>query len=406
MPIVQIAPATRKGMKLLISLFGLSETGKTYSALKLACGIEPDPSKRGLLDTEGGERGRAYVDAIPGGYMYGALSAPFTPERYIEALKDFVAAGVTTLVVDSVSHAWFAEGGVLDMVENASEKNDMAKWAKPKRRLGKLTGSWLGCGLHLILCARGKQPLVEEMVDGRKKLVPGPVVPIQEKSLRFDLSIMALMLGDGDFTIAKEYGGKCPGSLRPVFSGSKMDEQMGQKLIAWVGGQDAKSPEQRALDMLALEIADGGLVALKVWWKTRTDVEREYLRLSSDNLSSIAKAGDAERERIALAEKEAASAADLDAPFVGSAMKGGVQLATSTTKAADPLADNDAPDLHPDAVWLIEQIEAAKDVHALDAFLASPAVQAKARTMPADARAPVSIAETAAREGFKRARAA
>ena len=181
MPIVQIAPATRKGMKLLISLFGLSETGKTYSALKLACGIEPDPAKRGLLDTEGGERGRAYVDAIPGGYMYGALTAPFTPERYVEALKDFVAAGVTTLVVDSVSHAWFAEGGVLDMVENAAEKNDMAKWAKPKRRLGKLTGQWLGCGLHLILCARGKQPLIEEIVDGKKKLLPGPIVPIQEK---------------------------------------------------------------------------------------------------------------------------------------------------------------------------------------------------------------------------------
>jgi hypothetical protein len=56
MPIVQIAPATRAGMKLLISLFGMSETGKTYSALKLAAGIEPDPLKRGLLDTEGGER--------------------------------------------------------------------------------------------------------------------------------------------------------------------------------------------------------------------------------------------------------------------------------------------------------------------------------------------------------------
>src|ERR1700733_9392927 len=180
MPIVQIAPVTRQGMKLLISLFGMSETGKTYSALKLACGIEPDPRKRGLLDAEGGERGRAYVDAIAGGYMYGALTAPFTPERYMEALNDFVAAGVTTLVVDSVSHAWFAEGGVLDMVENATERNDLAKWAKPKRRLGKLTRQWLGCGLHLLLCSRGKQPLVEEVVNGKKTYVPGHIIHIQE----------------------------------------------------------------------------------------------------------------------------------------------------------------------------------------------------------------------------------
>ena len=263
MPIVNIAPAKRDGMKLLISLFGLSETGKTYSALKLAAGIEPDPNKRGLLDTEGGERGRAYVDAIDGGYMYGSLTAPFTPERYQEALRDFIEAGVTTLVVDSVSHAWFAAGGVLDMVEQATEKNDLAKWAKPKRRLGKLTGQWLGCGLHLILCARGKQPLIEVVEDGRKKYVPGAIVPIQEKSLRFDMTIMALMLGDGRFTVDRQYGGKCPGTLRPIFAaGEVMDETMGRKLIAWIGGQDLVSPEQRALALKAQEFAEQGMGVL------------------------------------------------------------------------------------------------------------------------------------------------
>lgn len=297
MPIVQIAPATRQGMKLLISLFGLSETGKTLSALKLACGIEPDPSKRGLLDTEGGERGRAYVDLIPGGYMYGSLTAPFTPERYMEALADFVAAGVTTLVVDSVSHAWFGAGGILDMVENANEKNDMAKWAKPKRRLGKLTGQWIGCGLHLILCARGKQPMIEVIEDGRKKYVPGPVIPVQEKSLRYDLTIIAQMLGDGRFSVAREYGGKCPGSLRPIFAaGELMDEQMGRKLISWIGGQDAVTPEQRRLAMQAEEEAGKGAESFRAWWKARAAGDREFLRMQLDNLQSIAVAADKEAQ--------------------------------------------------------------------------------------------------------------
>ena len=296
--IISIAPARRDGMKLLISLFGLSETGKTYSALKLMCGIEPDPAKRGLLDTEGGERGRAYVDAIDGGYLYGALTPPFTPERYQQALRAFVAAGVTTLTVDSASHAWFAEGGILDMVENATEKNDLAKWAKPKRRLGKLTSSWLSCGLHLILCSRAKQPLIETIENGRKTYVPGPIVPIQEKSLRYDMTIMAHMLGDGRFSVAKADGGKCPGALRPIFAANEvMDEDMGRKLIGWIGGQDVRTPHQRELALQAAASADKGSMAFRDWWKTLPPSDRELLKPTLSNYQSIAQAADEEALR-------------------------------------------------------------------------------------------------------------
>lgn len=327
MPIVSIAPVTRRGMKLLISLYGLSETGKTYSALKLMAGIQPDPAKRGLLDTEGGQRGRAYMNAIPGGYMYGALSAPFTPERYMEALGDFVTAGVTILTVDSASHAWFAAGGVLDMVEQATEKNDLAKWAKPKRRLGKLTGQWLGCGIDVILCARGKQPLIEgPVVNGRKTYVPGPIVPIQEKSLRFDMTIMALMLGDGKFTVDREYGGKCPGELRPIFaSGEVMDEQMGRKLMEWIGGNDDVAPEMRRLGLDAKEHAGQGVEAYRKFWTGLTKPQRDHLLPQHDNLKSIAAAADAETARIKSEEAEAATEGDLDAPFGKPALDGGVQ---------------------------------------------------------------------------------
>lgn len=342
MPILNIAPVKRNGMKLLISLFGMSETGKTYSALKLAAGIESDPMKRGLLDTEGGERGRAYVDAIDGGYMYGSLTAPFTPERYAEALSDFVAAGVTTLVVDSVSHAWFAAGGVLDMVENATEKNDLAKWAKPKRRLGKLTNQWLGCGLHLILCSRGKQPLIEgPVVNGRKTYVTGPVVPIQEKSLRFDMTIMAHMLGDGRFSIDKSEGGKCPGSLRPIFDGALMNEDMGRRLIAWIGGQDANSAEARSLALKAKEEAENGLASYQAFFVALSKDQKALLLPQHDNLKSMAAAADAERKRLEDEAKEQATEGDLKDPFAGPALPGGIQ-APATGGADDGWPGGDA----------------------------------------------------------------
>ncbi len=321
MPIIDVQPATnRSGMKLLISLFGLSESGKTYSAVQLMAGIEPDPAKRGLLDSEGGQRGRAYTDVVPGGYLYGAMTPPFTPERYVEALMDFVEAGVTTLVVDSVSHAWFAEGGVLDMVENATEKNDMAKWAKPKRRLSKMTNKWLQSGLHLILCSRAKQPLVEEIVNGRKTYVPGPITPVQEKSLRYDMTIMAQMQGFGRFSIAPEDGGKCPGTIRDVFTAhGVMDQAMGRKLIEWVGGHDMLLPKQRALLLKAEEVAAGGMTALGEWTKKLTLPQAEFLTSRQGNLDSIAKAADADRARIAAEEAAAAqeSRTNMADPFAG-----------------------------------------------------------------------------------------
>ncbi|MCM8734624.1 ATP-binding protein [Azospirillum sp. A1-3] len=291
-------------MRFLISLYGLSESGKTFSALRLAAGMEPDPRKRMLLDTEGGQRGRAYVDHIPGGYLYASLSAPFTPERYVEALNEIEAAGINVLVIDSISHSWIAEGGVLDMVENANEKNDMAKWAKPKRRLGKMTRRLLSSDMHIILCSRAKQPLVEEVIDGRKKLIPGPVVPVQEKSLRYDMTVMGHMLGDGRFTVAAP-AGKCPGPLREVFAaGEVMTEEMGKRLIAWLGGADLRRPEHRKLEADAAAAAEGGSEAFRAFWSGLSREDRAHLKPKTENFASIAKAADAERERLEQDEKD------------------------------------------------------------------------------------------------------
>lgn len=350
MAILGIVPVSRTGMRFLISLYGLSETGKTLSALKLAAGIQPDPKRRMLLDTEGGQRGRAYADHIDGGYMYGRLTPPFTPERYIEALDEIEAAGITVLTIDSVSHAWFAEGGILDMVENATEKNDMAKWAKPKRRLGKMTRRMLSSDMHIILCSRAKQPLIEEEVNGRKKLVPGPVVPVQEKTLRFDMTIMAHMLGDGRFDISAP-AGKCPGALRGIFSASSlMNEEMGRQLIAWLGAESAKSPELRALETEANDAAERGTEAMRAYWGRLSKEQRGQLAAKVANYQSIAKAADAEAEKLAAEEKErqanGAAADQLDDPFgkPADAKPALTGVEHAGEKPADPPADQPATD--------------------------------------------------------------
>lgn len=321
MGIINIEPATLGGMRFLFSFYGLSETGKTLSALRVAAGIEPDPRKRMLLDTEGGQRGRAYVNEISGGYLYASLSPPYTPERYIQALDEIEAAGVTVLVTDSASHSWFAEGGVLAMVEESALKNDLAKWKDPKRRLGKMMQRYRSSDMHHILCSRAKQPLIDgPVVNGKKTLVLGPVVPIQEKMMRYDMTVIAHMLGRGQFTVEAPQG-KCPGNLLSIFqSGELMNEDMGRRLAEWVAIKQRVSPEVRALKVEAAEAAARGLSAYGDFWQRLGRDQRQALLAGHDNFKSIAAAADDERARSAAeveaeATREDEDQPELDAPF-------------------------------------------------------------------------------------------
>lgn len=320
--ILNIEPVSLSGMRFLFSFYGLSETGKTLSALLVAAGLEPDPHKRMLLDTEGGQRGRAYVNEIAGGYLYASLSPPYTPERYMQALGEIEAAGVTVLVTDSASHAWFAEGGVLQMVEESNVRNDMAKWKDPKRRLGKMMQRYRSSDMHHILCSRAKQPLIEGRDDqGKKIYLPGPVVPIQEKMMRYDMTVVAQMTGRGRFTLEAPQG-KCPDNLLPIFTASElMNEDTGRRLTEWINVRNQLSPEARALRVQATEIAAQGMGAYSEFWRNLGRSGQEILLSEHGNLKSIAAAADDERSRLddereteEQAERERNSPT-LDAPF-------------------------------------------------------------------------------------------
>lgn len=316
MPILNIAPVTLEGTRLMVSLFGLSETGKTLTGLLLAAGIEPDPSKRLLLDTEGGQRGRLYKDDVPGGYLYAQLKPPFDPESYIQAIDEIEQAGVTVVVIDSISHSWNAAGGILDIVEQATEKNDRAKWNKPKRRLGKMIGRILSSDVHVILCSRAKQLLIEgKSPSGKTIFVPGPIVPIQEKSIRFDMTVMAQMQGRGRFSIKQEDGGKCPGRMLPIFDTELMGIEVGQRLIKFIGEQKVKTPAVRGLERACTEAAETGVAGLTAFLNRCTEEEKIHLKAERSNYIRIAKEADHRAEEARISALNDTAGDDDDDPF-------------------------------------------------------------------------------------------
>jgi hypothetical protein len=46
------------------------------------------------------------------------LEAPFTPEKYIEAIKCAKEQGFECVIIDSLSHEWFGTGGILEIHSN------------------------------------------------------------------------------------------------------------------------------------------------------------------------------------------------------------------------------------------------------------------------------------------------
>lgn len=306
MSILNIQPATRKGAHLLIQLFGGPQSGKTLSALKIARGIVGPSGKIGMLDTESG-RARLYCDKIEGGFMVGELTPPYTPGRYRECVTEFIAAGVDILIVDSFSHVWEGTGGVLDQADQgeADGKKGLQKWLKPKMEYKKLVSFLLSTRLHVILCSRAKQPMAEVVNDkGKKELVPMPWQPIQDKSLKFEMTIVLPMTIDGHYETDRSRL-KAPSDIAHIFTGAPVTIETGQQIAAWVAGGAPIDHETELLMMRADSAANDGTEALTAYSKTLTGAQKLKLRALDRNYASIAKAADEqlEQERLAKADE-------------------------------------------------------------------------------------------------------
>ena len=79
---MELRPAQRSNVKMRVALHGPSGSGKTYSALQLAFGMSQTQSIA-VIDTENGS---AELYSHLGSFHVLQLEAPFTPEKFMEAI--------------------------------------------------------------------------------------------------------------------------------------------------------------------------------------------------------------------------------------------------------------------------------------------------------------------------------
>jgi hypothetical protein len=166
---MELLQASRKRAKIKMALQGPSGSGKTYSALLLAFGLCNKWSSIAVIDTENHS---AELYSHLGNYNVVNIGAPFTPEKYCEAIKLCESSGIEVIIIDSISHEWDGAGGVLDIHGNMAG-NSFTNWNKITPRHNSFIQRILQSSSHIIATIRSKQDYVLQEKNG--KMVPEKV---------------------------------------------------------------------------------------------------------------------------------------------------------------------------------------------------------------------------------------
>jgi hypothetical protein len=259
MSVIQIRKAQREGARMVIGLAGQSGSGKTYTAIKLAYGLAGGKGEKvGFLDTEN-RRGSLYADIVTNPFLIGDLYAPFSPSRYVDAIRAFQDAGVEVLVIDSVSHEWEGTGGCEEIA--ATSTNKVLGWQRAKEQHKRFMNVLLQSDMHVIACIRAR-----EKIDFTDPKNPRPlgVQPVCEKNFMFEMTASLMMLDSGQ----RQEVLKCPADLLPILGRREgfIGEKDGAKLREWIAGANQLDPEIERHRNLLQSVTQKGMDALRTAW--------------------------------------------------------------------------------------------------------------------------------------------
>jgi AAA domain len=252
--------ARRCRVPLLIGIVSPSGAGKTYSALRLATGIQRvTGGSIEVVDTEA-RRSLHYADKFK--FNHTPFGAPFSPLDYLDAIEHCVKRGAKTIVLDSCSHEHEGPGGVLEMHDEETtrlasewktsrEKVQMTAWSKPKADRRRLINTMLQIDCNFILCFRAKEKL--KIIPGKQPENQG-FVAIGGEEWIYEMTMNALLhpCASGVPTWAPEQPGernmvKLPSQFRELFLERYADqplcEDVGQALAVWAAGDAAAATD-------------------------------------------------------------------------------------------------------------------------------------------------------------------
>ncbi|MCF2501693.1 AAA family ATPase [Dyadobacter chenhuakuii] len=180
---MKLHQAKRQNVKIKLGIQGVAGSGKTKSALLLSYGLVGDWTKIAVVDTENSS---SELYSTMGPFNVLSLSAPYTPERFIEAVETCVTAGMEAVVLDSISAEW---QNILQEHSSLSG-NSYTNWSKLTPRHQQFVNAIVQADVHIICTLRSKQAYV--MVEKNGKHIPEKIglKPVQRDDVDYELSLV------------------------------------------------------------------------------------------------------------------------------------------------------------------------------------------------------------------------
>lgn len=283
----KIVRAERTQVRLRIAIQGPSGGGKTGTALLLAKGMVQALQARGklpghledvfigLLDTER-DSAKLYSHLVPFDTL--VLEPPYSPARYLAALRQLERVGYPIIIADQITHEWFGPGGVLSMVAAAKGDNEWARWNGPSQEHEAFIDGMLQSPAHIIATMRSKTAWVLEDVQRNGRTVKAPrrigLAPKQREGTEFEFTtVLDLEVKTNQATCTKDrtelfrIGEPVArdASYGPSMASLGMGPDWGARFINWV--YEAAKPEplkdaEPTPAMRALAVCEAGIRAL------------------------------------------------------------------------------------------------------------------------------------------------
>lgn len=264
--------ARRTKVPLLVGIISASGAGKTYSALRLATGIQRVAGGEIFyVDTEA-NRALHYADKFK--FRHVPFAAPFNPLRYLGAAQYCQKRGAGVIVFDSFSHEHSGVGGVLDMHETELTRiagDDWKKrerctglaWGKPKAERGKLIDGLVQMNMNFVFCFRAQEKMDWKNKDEDGKLKDLGWQPIGAMPMVYEMTARALLqpgsggIPDWNPQIQGEKQLiKVPEQFIDLFkreAGKPISEDMGEEMARWAQGEPPKpTPFQELIGAIAM----------------------------------------------------------------------------------------------------------------------------------------------------------
>lgn len=252
------AKASRQHQPLRIAINGPSGSGKTLGALILARNIIGPDGRLAVIDTEAGSAS-LYADQVPNGFDAMEIRPPYLTRKYLAAIDAALAHKYDAIVIDSTSHQWDGNGGILQRKEEADlvpGSNQWTNWGPFTKEHNEFRSALLNCPVHLFVTLRSKMAYAQSESGGRKKIDKLGLQPIQREGMEYEFTV--------SFDVAMDHKATTSKDRTSLFDGKRTDlcaKPTAQALLDWLATSEPAPPPPTAVQFEELN----ALAAAPAW---------------------------------------------------------------------------------------------------------------------------------------------